>query len=308
VSQSDLLDPQQVIHAPGPWTHRDVSANGARFHIAEVGTGPLVVFLHGFPMFWWTWRHHLQDVADAGFRAVAMDMRGYGGSDHTPHGYDPTTLANDVAGVIRSLGEESAIVVGHGWGGLIAWTMPVLTPDVVRAVAVVAMPHPRRLRRSVFRDGLQRQSMYAVGYQWPFLPERSLMADDCARIGDMLRDWSATTQWLDSETEVTYRSAFALWPTAHCAVEYHRWAFRSFLRSDGLRYAQRMKTPITVPVLQVHGSLDASVPPRAAAGSDLWVSGEYEYAAIDGAGHFPHEEQPELFRDRLLTWLKSIDG
>ena len=77
------------VRLDGPWTHRDVAANGARFHIAEMGDGPLVLLLHGFPQFWWTWRHQLTALADAGFRAVAMDLRGVGGSDRTPRGYDP---------------------------------------------------------------------------------------------------------------------------------------------------------------------------------------------------------------------------
>ena len=213
-----LLDPDTVIRAPGPWVHKDVSANGARFHVVEAGSGPLVVLLHGFPTFWWTWRHQLQSLAAAGYRVVAMDLRGYGGSDHTPHGYDPTTLSRDVAGVIRSLGEPSATVVGHGWGGLIAWSMAVLDPDVVDGIVPVSMPHPRRLRRAIARDGIQRgRALYAIGFQWPFLPERSLQAHDCARVGTILRDWSGTPGWPDEETALTYRSAFSLWPTAHCA-------------------------------------------------------------------------------------------
>ena len=91
-----------VARLEGPWTHRDVAANGARFHIAEMGDGPLVLLLHGFPQFWWTWRQQLTALADAGFRAVAMDLRGVGGSDRTPRGYDPANLALDVTGVIRS--------------------------------------------------------------------------------------------------------------------------------------------------------------------------------------------------------------
>jgi pimeloyl-ACP methyl ester carboxylesterase len=293
-----------VISAPGPWQHRDIAANGSRFHVVEAGSGPAVLLLHGFPTFWWSWRDHIARIADAGFRAIAMDLRGYAGSDHPPHGYDPFTLSNDVAGVIRSMGEESATIVGHGWGGLIAWSMPVLTPDVVHAIAPVSMPHPRRLRRALLKDGLQRgRSMYAIGFQWPFLPERSLMAGDCERVAELIAEWSATPGFPDEATADTYRSAFSLWPTAHCAVEYHRWAFRSFLRSDGLRYARRMETPIGVPVLHLHGAEDASVLPRVAEGSDAWVEGDYEFALLPEVGHFPHEENPAGFADVLMPWL-----
>ena len=90
----------------GPWEHRFVAANGARFHVAEQGQGPLVLLLHGFPQFWWAWRHQMGALAEAGYRACAMDLRGYGASDKPPRGYDTRTSSADVASVIRSLGES----------------------------------------------------------------------------------------------------------------------------------------------------------------------------------------------------------
>ncbi|MFZ9987457.1 MAG: alpha/beta fold hydrolase [Candidatus Nanopelagicales bacterium] len=302
-----LLDPDEVIRQPGPWTHREISANGARFHIVDAGHGPLIVLLHGFPTLWWSWRRQVKSYADAGYRVVAMDLRGYGGSDHTPHGYDPTTLSHDVAGVIRSLGERSAVVIGHGWGGLIAWSMAVLDPDVVEAIVPVSMPHPRRFRAAILRDAIQRrQALYAVGFQWPFLPERSLQADDCARVADILHSWSATPDWPGDDEALAYRSAFSLWPTAHCAVEYHRWALRSLVRTDGVRYRRRMETPIDVPVLHIHGAHDPSVLLSSAEGSNEWVTGPYEMAVIPNVGHFPHEEDPAAFDTLVLAWLAGL--
>ncbi|WP_040924835.1 alpha/beta fold hydrolase, partial [Saccharomonospora iraqiensis] len=105
-------DPSSVRLA-GPWTHRDVSANGIRLHVAELGSGPLVLLLHGFGEFWWVWHRQLRDLADAGYRAVAVDLRGYGDSDKPPRGYDGWTLAGDVAGLVRALGERRAHLVGH---------------------------------------------------------------------------------------------------------------------------------------------------------------------------------------------------
>jgi len=96
---------ESSVYLDGPWSHRSVSANGTRFHIAENGDGPLVLLLHGFPEFWWTWRRQLSTLASAGFRAVALDLRGFGGSDKPPRGYDLITAASDAAGLIRSLGE-----------------------------------------------------------------------------------------------------------------------------------------------------------------------------------------------------------
>src|ERR1044072_2453953 len=95
---------ESCVMLDGPWTHRFVSANGNRFHVVEAGTGPLVLLLHGFPEFWYAWHHQLTALADAGFRAVAADLRGYGASDKPPRGYDMYTMAGDVAGLIRSPG------------------------------------------------------------------------------------------------------------------------------------------------------------------------------------------------------------
>src|SRR5438105_3448509 len=151
----------------GPWAHRSVSANGTRFHVAEAGDGPLVLLLHGFPEFWWTWRHQLASLPAAGFRAVAVDLRGYGGSDKPPRGYDLVTAAADAAGLVRALGEANAVVVGHDWGGLIAWTLANYYPKVVRRLAVVSMAHPLRMRSSVLTNppGQGRRGRYPPGLQ-----------------------------------------------------------------------------------------------------------------------------------------------
>jgi pimeloyl-ACP methyl ester carboxylesterase len=164
-----MTDPApSAVRIDGPWTHRDVAANGARFHIAELGDGPLVLLLHGFPQFWWTWRHQLVALADAGYRAVAMDLRGVGGSDRTPRGYDPANLALDVTGVIRSLGEPDAALVGHDLGGYLAWTAAAMRPKLVRRLAVVSMPHPRRWRAAMLRDARQTAAnSYIWGFQRP---------------------------------------------------------------------------------------------------------------------------------------------
>src|SRR3954449_6726033 len=136
----------------GPWTHRFVGANGTRFHVVEAGTGPLVLFLHGFPEFWWAWHDVLPVVADAGFRAVAVDLRGYGASDKPPRGYDGYTMSADVTGLIRALGERSATIVGTGYGGLIAWTTAALHPRSVDRLVVLGAAHPLRLRSALLAD------------------------------------------------------------------------------------------------------------------------------------------------------------
>ncbi len=293
-----------AIYLSGPWAHRSVSANGTRFHVAESGDGPLVLLLHGFPEFWWTWREQLSSLSQAGYRAVAPDLRGYGGSDKPPRGYDLVTAASDAAGLVRSLGEANAVVVGHDWGGLIAWTMAAYFPKVVRRLAIVSMPHPLRLRSAVLSDPLgQGRSMgFALGFQLPMWPERQLLRDGAQRVGRMLTAWSGPG-WPDEETARRYQDAMCVPSVAHSALEYHRWYLRSRFRPDGLRYTRTMRTPIQAPTLHLHGALDRCVLPNAARGSGVHVEAPYRWRLIDGAGHFPHEEVPERFDLELRSWL-----
>src|SRR5690606_4454037 len=174
----------------GPWTHRFVTANGTRFHVVEAGTGPLVLFLHGFPEFWWAWHAVLPAVADAGFRAVAVDLRGYGASDKPPRGYDGYTLAADVTGLIRALGERSAAVVAAGFGGMVAWTAAAFHPRMVRRLVIVAAAHPLRLRAAVVAAprGQLAAAAPLLRFQRPRY-EHVLTRHEGAEIGGYLRRW-----------------------------------------------------------------------------------------------------------------------
>ncbi len=297
--------PGEAIYAEGPWTHEAVSANGARFHVVQMGSGPLVLLLHGFPTYWWTWRRQLPALAAAGYRAAAMDLRGYGGSDHTPRGYDPFAASLDVVGVIRSLGEERATIVGHGWGGFLAWTAGALHPEAVAGLVPVSMGHPRRLRDAIVGDTAQlRASGYVLGFQRPWVPERQLVADDARRIGEFLTEWSGTPDWPSPEDSEMFRRAFQHTNTAHCALEYHRWAMRSIPRRDGRRFVHEVSVnSVNAPVLQVHGALDRTVLPRTAAGSREFTAGPFAWRLMDEVGHFPHEEAPDRFNELLTGWL-----
>jgi len=296
------LDPSVAL-IDGPWTHRAIAANGARFHVSEMGEGPLVLLLHGFPEFWWAWRHQLVSLADAGYRAAAMDLRGYGASDKTPRGYDPATLTGDVAGVIRSLGEPDAVVVGHGWGSLLGWACAVMQPKVVRRLVSVSIGHPLRLRTALLTHPAQaRRAAHALAFQRPWLPERRLVAHDGAHVEQFLRQWGGPG-WPDAATATRYRRAMQVENAAHCALEYYRWAVRSIPRPDGVRFANRMKTPIEVPVLHLHGAEDGAYLPSSGQGSEQYVDAPYRWRLLDGVGHFPHEEAPAAFDAALLSWL-----
>ena len=224
------------------------------------------------------------------------------------------TAAADVAGLIRALGEANAVVVGHDWGGLTAWTLGRLLPQggaparrrldgppaadarrgpVQPAVGPEGAHHPA---------GQARRGGYPLAFQVPMFPERQLVRDGGALVGTILSSWSAPG-WPDRETARVYERAMRIPPVAHTSLEYHRWFVRSTFRPDGLRYARQMKSPIVPPVLHLHGALDQCILPQMARGAGRYVEGPYRWKVIEGAGHYPHEERPELFDSELLGWL-----
>ena len=291
------------ILVEGPWEHKTVYAHGARFHVAVQGEGPLVLFLHGFPTYWWLWRRLLGPVAEAGFTAAAMDLRGYGGTDHPPRGYDPRTLAADVAGVIKALGFKDAVIVGHGWGGLIGWTAAALQSHVVRGLAVVGAAHPNALRKAMLVSPAQVRALaYVVSMQRPWIAERSMIKNNAENVGAILRGWMPNGE-LDKDVEDHYRAAFLRGNTAHCALEYHRWAMRSIPRPDGRSFAKSMDVEIECPVLQIHGEDDSSILIETAYGSEDFVSGEFEFHELPATGHLIPESHPVELEEILIEWL-----
>ncbi len=295
-----------VVLIDGPWSHRHINANGSRFHVAELGEGPLVLFLHGFPDFWWTWRHQLVAFANAGYRAVAMDLRGYGASDKPPRGYDAYNLAGDVTGLIRALGEHKAAVIGHDWGGSLAWTVAAFHPQLVNSIGILGSAHPLRLRRALFADRAQRAALkHLFSFQLPRY-EHVITKDNAQYVERLITMW-ASPQWRASEDFAAHvaacRDAMRITQAAFCALEYYRWTVRSLTRRSGWRYASLMDTPITAPVIQLHGALDSCILPTTAHGSDTYVNAPYRFEYMPNVGHFPHLEQANHSNSLLLDWV-----
>jgi len=270
-----------------------------------------VLMLHGFPQFWWTWQQQLVDLADTGFRAVAVDLRGYGASDKPPRGYDAPTLAADIAQLVPALGERDAVLVGNNVGGLLAWTVAALHPRVVRRLVVLGAAHPLRLRSAIVSDprGQGRAWAYALRtFQLPRRPE-TLLTRDSAYVESLFGSWTgpawrASTDYLLGVER--YAEALRIHPVAHCALEYFRWLIRSLPRADGRRYASALQQhPIVAPVLQLHGDLDGCILPRTAQGSGRYVAGAYEWRTLDGVGHFPQNEASDLVSGELIRWAKQ---
>lgn len=293
----------------GPWQHRFVTANGARFHVALTGPqdAPLVLLLHGVPQLWWAWRHQMPVLAAAGYRVAAMDLRGTGGSDKPPQGYDVPTLAADVAGVVRSLGAASAVVVGSGTGGDVAWATAACHPEVVRALGVLGAPHPLdALAVPRTPPGPAAAAVLAFA-QLPSLPERAMARGDL--VDRMLTHWGGMADLPGREAVATYRRAARVPFAAHSQLEQVRWLVRSTPRPDGTRYRAALRAARPVPVLQVHGLHDGLRPATTAAlrpgTADL--ARPYRLELLHDAGHYLTDQAPALVGELLVDWLAEIE-
>lgn len=309
-------DPSSV-RVTGDWHHFDVRANGLRFHAVEApdpstANRPLVLLLHGFGEFWWSWRHQITALAEAGYRAVAVDLRGYGDSDKPPRGYDGWTLAGDTNGLIRALGHPDATLVGHADGGLVCWATATLHPRVVNRVAVIASPHPRALRRAVIADRHQRRA-FLPGFlhnQLPKLGERRLAAHDGGYLTQYFAEraspsWQATDDY--AVTVDRNRSAVQIPYVAHSSLEYRRWAFRSQFRPDGSRFMELMNQRLHLPVLALRGADDPYILDHVMAASHRYAA-HMQYRPIAHSGHFAHQEQPDVVTEKLLGLLRTEAG
>lgn len=313
---SPAPDPTEV-RFDGPWHHFDVRANGLRFHAVEAQRGsiadrPLVLLLHGFAEFWWTWRHQIGALTEAGYRAVAVDLRGYGDSDKPPRGYDGWTLAGDTHALVRALGHTHGTLVGHADGGLVCWATATLHPRTVARIAVLSSPHPRALRTSVIRNADERSAFLTpfLHNQLPRIGERRLTRGDGAFVDEYFRKhsgrrWRTTPDF--TEAIARNRKAVQIPGVAHCSLEYRRWAFRSQFRNDGRRFMDLMNQRLHIPVLALRGKEDEYILDSVVAHSAHWAS-EMDYRTIGDAGHFVHEENPDAVNAQLLDLLSRPPG
>jgi pimeloyl-ACP methyl ester carboxylesterase len=231
---------------------RHITANGIRLHLVEAGAGPLVVLLHGFPEFSYSWRRQLPALAAAGLHAVAPDLRGYNESDRPPsvRDYRLRHLIDDVAGLITALGEQRAAIVGHDWGGAIAWKLAMLRPDVVERLVILNAPHPAAFARELRRPMQWLRSWYMLFFHVPWLPEWLLSAGDFALLARTLRTEPVSRDAFSPVDVQEYKRAFARRGALTAAINY----YRALARYPG--EMRRGDRAITVPTLLIWGERD----------------------------------------------------
>lgn len=282
--------------------HRFVYVNGIRMHLAEWANAdpaaPLVVLLHGFPEFWYSWRHQLVALGEAGYRVVAPDLRGYGRTDK-PQGldnYQIETLTDDIAALVHTLGDEQASIVAHDWGGLIAWWHAMRHPDQVRTLSVLNCPHPGYQPRMITDPAQLKKSGYMLLFQLPKLPERRLLAEDHAYLRAMFRRDPATPGAF-SEDEIQHY-ADALDPaSATAALNY----YRAYLRRRGLQKALR---PIDRPTQILWGTGDRYLGQDYASPPSRWVW-DVRVELLEGYSHWVQVDAPAEVNRRLLAFLPA---
>lgn len=270
---------------------------GVRLHYVEAGEGPLVVLLHGFPEFWYSWRRQITPLAEAGFHVVAPDMRGYNLSDKPQswRAYDTSLLAQDIAGLIRSFGEQSADVVGHDWGAAVAYAVAMYHPEVVRRLAILNVPHPARMLEG-FRTLKQlRKSWYMFFFQIPRLPEYMARRNEFA-VGKRSLRADSKKAFSDEDLE-RYVEAWSQPGALTGAVNYYRAALR---RSPGKALAQ-MK-PIEAQTLVIWGMLDRHLGSELAEPAPEWVP-NVRVERIPDATHWVQHDAPERVNELLVEFL-----
>ena len=266
------------------------SAGGVKIHYAAVGpkTGPLIVMVHGFPDFWYTWRAQMEALSAEGYRCVALDLRGYNLSDK-PKGvenYDMRLLVGDVAAVIQAQGRGKAIVMAHDWGGAIAWQVAFHVPQVVEKLIIVNLPHPRGLARELaHNEAQQKASEYARNFQQPD-SHTKLSAEGLAF-------------WVkDAAAKKKYVEAFGR-SDLEAMMNYYR---RNYPRPP-YQEAQGPLVKPQCPVLMMHGLKDTALLPGALAGTWEWVD-DLTLVTIPEAGHFAQQDAPEVVNRTVKMWLK----
>ena len=277
--------------------HRTLQAGEVRLHCAEAGPedGPLALLLHGFPEHWITWRLQIPALADAGFHVVAPDLRGYGESDR-PRGvreYSIEKLVADIASLLDALGAKTAHLIGHDWGGMLAWHFAMWHPERVERLAVLNIPHPERMKEGLRSPRQLRRSWYMLFFQLPRLPERSLLADDCRKLRNVFRYQPAQRYPEDQIDQIV--TALRRPGAMTAALDYYRAA---------LRYPPRRRSAlIQKPVLVIWGERDSALGSELAQPDARWVA-SVRVERLPDATHWVQADAPEDVNRLLLGFLK----
>jgi pimeloyl-ACP methyl ester carboxylesterase len=281
--------------------HRYADLGDVWLHYVEAGEGPLVLLLHGFPQFWYQWRHQIPALVEAGFRVVAPDMRGYNLSDKPPGvlAYRVELLARDVERLIRTCGEGTATVVGHDWGAIAAWIAAMRHPGRVERLAILNVPHPTRSLDGLLSPMQLLRSSYMFFFQIPRLPEKVIRAGDFALLRSVFRSDPVQPEVFTAEDIERYIEAIAQPGALTASLNY----YRALLRYPGETRALLKR--VEAPVLVIWGERDRFLSRRLAEPPRLWVPNLICVKRLPDASHWVAEDRPLEVNTLLLDFLRS---
>lgn len=270
--------------------HRQADSNGVKIHYAALGQGPLVVMIHGFPDFWYSWRTQMRALADNKFRVAAVDMRGYNESDK-PKGvasYAMPLLVEDIASVIKAEKASGAIIVGHDWGGAVAWSVAMSKPELTQLLIICNLPHPAGLRREIASNPQQRKnSEYAFNFQKPDA-HKALTAEGLAR---WVTDPAARARYVEAFNRSDFESM----------LNYYK---ANYPKPDAPPTEQQPLPKVKAAVLMFHGLNDTALLPGALNNTWEWVEKDLTLVTVPGAGHFVQQDAAQFVSDTMVDWLE----
>ena len=286
--QADVFD--RVTHGYA------VSDSGVKIHYASLGQGPLVVMIHGFPDFWYSWRHQMAALAQD-FQVVAIDQRGYNLSDK-PKGveqYDMSLLVGDVAAVITHLKAPRATVVGHDWGGVVAWQMALRMPQLVERLIILNLPHPNGLMRELRSNPEQiKNSEYARTFQ------RLTPSDPTVFFGRPMTPQTLSGWVTDPAARKRYIEAFEK-SDFDGMLNYYK---RNYPSEFGEKLPPLPPLPkLAMPVLQFHGLGDQALHSDGLSGTWNWIEKDLTLVTVPNAGHFVQQDAADLVSSTMRWWL-----
>ncbi|MDY6796819.1 MAG: alpha/beta hydrolase [Actinomycetota bacterium] len=285
------------------WRHEYAHVNNIRMHYVTAGEGPLMLMLHGFPEFWYSWRHQIDVMAER-FKVVAPDMRGYNQTEK-PVGvdnYQLSSLMDDVAGLIRALGFENAVIVAHDWGGGVAWSFAAHYSHMVRRLIILNCPPPAVLMRHLMNNPVQRRrSYYMFLFQVPLLPEMAIRAVNYRFIERIFRGWAIDKSSFSDHDIKMFKEAASKPGALTGGINYYRAAFRSFLKSPSSYTRGDVK--VICPTLVIWGEEDRALGKELINDFHNEVDGELTIKYIPHCSHWVQQEKPELVNSFILGFL-----
>lgn len=272
-----------------------VETNGVRLHYVAAGAGPLAILLHGFPEFWYSWRDSIAPLA-AVRRVVALDMRGYNFSDKPREGYDLPSLCADVRGVIEALGAREADIIGHDWGGVLAWVFAMREPIFTRRLIVINAPHLALALREIRNPRQLLRSSYVGFFQLTGIAERATEADNYGAVWNAFRSADRKREWLSDLDIQRFVAAIARPGALTAALSY----YRQLVRGGGA--AMGVARVITAPALVLWGEQDPYLGIEMLDGLDEWVD-DVRIQRFPDAGHFLNQQRPDAVNAAMLAFL-----